>query len=226
MPPRDAALSRCEGATPRWPYTWVIANATVAAAATVTAKASVTPFTSTGSGWLEGREFHDAAVAAYLAEVHDAGRASSSASMAVAVACFRAKAACFRAKVAGQPAFGGEDGPRACRVPADGRRVVAVTLTRSGSTRTSRPWDSAYHGPHGQRLAEAARAFPTLWGTSWDGLFWHPHKPMTIQSFAAEVMLTLPELVTVTDNGPSTSFRFIGSMAASHDRVLEETRTR
>ena len=65
-----------------------------------------------------------------------------------------------------EPAFGGEDGPRACRVPADGRRVVAATLTRSGSTQTSRPWDSAYHGPHGQRLAEAARAFPTLWRPS------------------------------------------------------------
>ena len=35
-------------------------------------------------------------------------------------------------------------------------------------------------------LGEAARAFPTLWGTSWDNLFWHPHKPMKIQSFAAE----------------------------------------
>lgn len=71
------------------------------------------------------------------------------ASMAVAVARLRAKAACFRAKVAGQSAFDGGDGPRACRVPVDGRRVVAATLTRSGSTQTSRPWDSAYHGPHG-----------------------------------------------------------------------------
>ena len=46
--------------------------------------------------WLDGRELDDAALAAYLAELHDAGRASSSASMAVA-------AACFRAKLAGQP---------------------------------------------------------------------------------------------------------------------------
>ena len=88
------------------------------------------------------------------------------ASMAIVAACFRATAACFRAKVAGRPALGGEDGPRACRVPADGRGVVAATLTPSGSTQTSRPWDSAYHGPHGQRLAEAARAFPTLWRPS------------------------------------------------------------
>ena len=43
----------------------------------------------------------DVALAAYLAELHDAGRASSSASMAVA-------AACFRAKLAGQPAPAGE----------------------------------------------------------------------------------------------------------------------
>ena len=51
--------------------------------------------------WLDGRELDDAALAAYLAELHDAGRASSSASMAVA-------AACFRAKLAGQPTPGGE----------------------------------------------------------------------------------------------------------------------
>ena len=47
--------------------------------------------------WLDGRELHDVTLAAYLAELHDAGRASSSATMAVA-------AACFRAKLAGQPA--------------------------------------------------------------------------------------------------------------------------
>ena len=43
--------------------------------------------------WLDGRELDDVALAAYLAELHDAGRASSSASMAVAAACFRAKLA-------------------------------------------------------------------------------------------------------------------------------------
>ena len=41
--------------------------------------------------WLDGRELHDVTLAAYLAELHDAGRAASSASMAVAAACFRAK---------------------------------------------------------------------------------------------------------------------------------------
>ena len=51
--------------------------------------------------WLDGRELDDVALAAYLAELHDAGRASSSASMAVA-------AACFRAKLAGQPAPAGD----------------------------------------------------------------------------------------------------------------------
>ncbi len=63
-------------------------------------EASVSPNTRrAGAGALrrlDGREFDDVALAAYLAELHDAGRASSSASMAVA-------AACFRAKLAGQP---------------------------------------------------------------------------------------------------------------------------
>ena len=54
------------------------------------------------------------ALAAYLAELHDAGRASSSASMAVA-------AACFRAKLAGQPAPAGE---RTARVLAGYRRTA------------------------------------------------------------------------------------------------------
>lgn len=46
--------------------------------------------------WLDRRELHDVTLSAYLAELHDAGRASASASMAVA-------AACFRAKLSGQP---------------------------------------------------------------------------------------------------------------------------
>ena len=63
--------------------------------------------------WLAGRELDDVALAAYLAELHDAGRASSSASMAVA-------AACFRAKLAGQPAPGRRaDRPGARRLPAN-----------------------------------------------------------------------------------------------------------
>ena len=65
--------------------------------------------------WLDGRSLHDVTLAAYLAELHDAGRASSSASMAVA-------AACFRAKLAGQPAPAGE---RTARVLAGYRRTAS-----------------------------------------------------------------------------------------------------
>ena len=65
--------------------------------------------------WLDGRELDDAALAAYLAELHDAGRAAPCASMAVA-------AACFRAKLAGQPAPAGE---RTARVLAGYRRTAA-----------------------------------------------------------------------------------------------------
>ena len=65
--------------------------------------------------WLDGRPLHDVTLAAYLAELHDAGRASSSASMAVA-------AACFRAKLAGQPNPSGE---RTARVLAGYRRTAA-----------------------------------------------------------------------------------------------------
>ena len=65
--------------------------------------------------WLDGRELHDVTLAAYLAELHDAGRAASSASMAVA-------AACFRAKLAGQPNPSGE---RTARVLAGYRRTAA-----------------------------------------------------------------------------------------------------
>ena len=46
--------------------------------------------------WLDGRGLDDQALAAYLAELHDQGRAPSSASTAVA-------AACFRARLAGEP---------------------------------------------------------------------------------------------------------------------------
>ena len=73
--------------------------------------------------WLDGRELDDVALAAYLAELHDAGRASSSASMAVA-------AACFRAKLAGQPTSAGA---RTARVPewtADVRGVYWILAQR------------------------------------------------------------------------------------------------
>ena len=54
-------------------------------------------------GQLDALRLDDAALAAYLAELHDAGRAASSAAMAVA-------AACFRAKLAGQPHPAGDAG--------------------------------------------------------------------------------------------------------------------
>ena len=65
--------------------------------------------------WLDGRELHHVTLAAYLAELHDAGRASSSAAMAVA-------AACFRAKLAGESTPAGE---RTARVLAGYRRTAS-----------------------------------------------------------------------------------------------------
>ena len=73
--------------------------------------------------WLAGRELHDATLAAYLAELHDAGRASASASMAVA-------AACFRAKLAGQSIPVGE---RTARVLAGYRRTAGDSRPRAGA---------------------------------------------------------------------------------------------
>ena len=51
--------------------------------------------------WLDGRQLEDASLAAYLAVLHDAGRAAASASVTVA-------AARFRAKLASQPSPAGE----------------------------------------------------------------------------------------------------------------------
>ena len=64
--------------------------------------------------WLDGRQLKDAALAAYLAELYDAGRAASSAAMAIA-------AARFRARIAGQPDPAGE---RTERVIAGYRRTA------------------------------------------------------------------------------------------------------
>ena len=41
--------------------------------------------------------------------------------------------------------------------------------------------------------ADAGRAFPTLWGTSWDTVSSNSAKHMYIQSLAEELLLTLPE---------------------------------
>ena len=64
--------------------------------------------------WLAGQKLEDAALAAYLAALHDAGRAASSAAMAVA-------AARFRARLAGQTDPAGE---RTARVLAGYRRTA------------------------------------------------------------------------------------------------------
>ena len=63
--------------------------------------------------WLAGRGLDDQALATYLAELHDQGRAPASASTAVA-------AACFRARLAGEPSPAGE---RTARVLAGYRRT-------------------------------------------------------------------------------------------------------
>ena len=65
--------------------------------------------------WLDGRPLEDAALAAYLAELHDAGRGSSSAATAVA-------AGRFRARLASQP---DPAGARTARVLAGYRRTAA-----------------------------------------------------------------------------------------------------
>ena len=63
--------------------------------------------------WLAGRRLEDATLAGYLAELHEQGRAPSSASMAVA-------AAGFRARLAGEQSPAGE---RTARVLAGYRRI-------------------------------------------------------------------------------------------------------
>ena len=63
--------------------------------------------------WLAGRPLEDATLAAYVAELHDQGRAPASAATAVA-------AACFRARLAGEPNPAGE---RTARVLAGYRRT-------------------------------------------------------------------------------------------------------
>ena len=83
--------------------------------------------------WLDGRPLHDVTRAAYLAELHDAGRASSSASMAVA-------AACFRAKLAGQLVLSGSS---ADSHPGNVRRSDCTHQVRGTNERhrhTGRPY--------------------------------------------------------------------------------------
>ena len=65
--------------------------------------------------WLADRRLEDATLVAYLAELHDLGRAPASASTAVA-------AACFRARLAHEPR---PDGERTARVLAGYRRTAS-----------------------------------------------------------------------------------------------------
>ena len=106
--------------------------------------------------WLDGRELDDAALAAYLAELHDAGRASSSASMAVA-------AACFRAKLAGQPTPAGE---RTARVLAGYRRTASDRGRGPAGERTARVLagyrrtaSDRGRGPAGERTARVLAGY-------------------------------------------------------------------
>ena len=77
--------------------------------------------------WLAGRRLDDQALAAYLAELHDQGRAPASASTVVA-------AACFRARLTHEPSPAGERTARAlagcwCRRP---RRLSAPRTGERG----------------------------------------------------------------------------------------------
>ena len=95
------------------------------------AQASVSPHTRRAyagalqrlDAWLAGRELDDGRLAAYLAELFEAGRAASSAAMAVA-------AARLRAKLAGDP---DPAGPATGRVLAGFRRLSAGRRGRVGS---------------------------------------------------------------------------------------------
>ena len=101
--------------------------------------------------WLDGRRLEDATLAAYLAELHDLGRAPASASTAVA-------AACFRARLAHEPSPAGERTARVLgRLPAD-RRQTAAAGRRGGSGRRTWPPSSP---PATSRGGAAAASSPT-----------------------------------------------------------------
>ena len=98
--------------------------------------------------WLDGRRLEDATLAAFLAELHDQGRAPASAATAVA-------AACFRARLAGEPSPGGE---RTARVLAGYRRTAGERgrgqARPFGAALCCRRSASGGHLPTGQRLRE------------------------------------------------------------------------
>ena len=85
--------------------------------------------------WLDGRRLEDATLAAYLAELHDLGRAPASASTAVA-------AACFRARLAHEPSPAGE---RTARVLAGYRRTAGERGRRADAGR-KQPQGSRHEG--------------------------------------------------------------------------------
>ena len=99
--------------------------------------------------WLDGRELHDVTLAAYLAELHDAGRVSSSASMAVA-------AACFHEKLAGRPGCS----PGTGGLPAS---AAGARRGRSGC-RTWRPCSPPAIGRGGADVASSPRRSPSSEG--------------------------------------------------------------
>ena len=68
--------------------------------------------------WLDGRRLDDAALAAYLAELHDAGRASSIAAMAIIAVRFSARLAVMDAQNVPQVAKSAEHGSKEGRGPA------------------------------------------------------------------------------------------------------------
>ena len=105
--------------------------------------------------WLDGRPLEDATLAAYLAELHDQGRAPASAATSVA-------AACFRARLAGEPSPARE---RTARVLAGYRRTAG-----SPGRGQARPFGAAdlaavlatCHQPRRGAAAAASRRRPPL----------------------------------------------------------------
>ena len=77
----------------------------------------------------DGRQLDDASLAAYVTELHDAGRASSSASMAVAPACFRACAMTLRRTVSSR------------RQRGRNHHVPPSAVSSGGAGRRRAPWE-------------------------------------------------------------------------------------
>ena len=100
--------------------------------------------------WLDGRPLEDATLAAYLAELHDLGRAPASASTAVAAACFRARLPMSRARPG--------NAPPGSSPATGGPPQTAAAGRRGGSGRRTWPPSSP---PATGRGAAAAASSPT-----------------------------------------------------------------